>query len=224
MAVIYYPKNQLVYIRDQQVSASNYESVLLNCSPNTVLYFDTSSLMQQVDALLIPITASWALTASLSQVLIYTVSASWASSSLSASFSDTASFALNASMGSANSASWASSSLTASVLAGQYPYTTVTTNSVWWVTCSFSNTDQFIALTTSSVYYFTASNMPDSDNTSNTTLFISHSAPYTSSLVFPSNWYWMGVAPTYISASKVAVMTLKAFGPQTVVGAYSVQY
>ena len=60
MAVIYYPKNQLMYIRDTVTSSSNYESVYLNTQPNTIIYFDTSSMMQGINASLIPITASWA--------------------------------------------------------------------------------------------------------------------------------------------------------------------
>lgn len=226
MAVVYYPQDQLLYSKD--TSQGNYTALVLSSTPNVVLYFGTASNPSSASALDLPITASWARSASISLTYVTATSASWATQSMSASFADTASFALNANA--SPSASWASSSisasvaLTASIIGGQYPYTTVTTNSLWWITCSFENTDQFIGLTTASVYYFTSSNMPDVGNTSNTSLFLSHSAPYTSSLVFPSTWYWLGTAPSYISSSKVAVITLKAFGPQLVVGAYSVQY
>lgn len=71
-----------MFIRDTTVSASNFESVVLNVQPNTVLYFDTSSLINNVNAQMIPITASWALTASVTTVFATTISASWASSSI----------------------------------------------------------------------------------------------------------------------------------------------
>jgi hypothetical protein len=92
MAVIYYPKNQLLYVRDTTSSASNYESVVLAVSPNTVLYFDTSSAVTAESAMNLAVTASWALTASISQVLNVVSSASWASSSVSSSYVPTSNY------------------------------------------------------------------------------------------------------------------------------------
>src|ERR1035441_5715065 len=93
MAVIYYPKNQLLYIRDTTSSASNYESVVLAVSPNTVLYFDTGSGVTAENAMNLAVTASWALSASVSLVYGSVTSASWATASISASYSATASWA-----------------------------------------------------------------------------------------------------------------------------------
>jgi hypothetical protein len=92
MAVIYYPKNSLLYIRDTVTSASNYESVVLSIQPNTVLYFDTSSV-SALTPTQVPWTASWALTASIALNAGGTsASSSWASSSISASYAITASY------------------------------------------------------------------------------------------------------------------------------------
>lgn len=227
MAVIYYPKNQLVFIRDQQVSSSNYESVLLNCSPNTVLYFDTSSLMQQVNALLIPITASWAMTASVSQIFVTSISASWATQSLTsdtASFAYTASFALNANA--SPSASWASSSLSASYVGPVSPYQTISTSSTNWITCSFVGSPiQQIELGRTGSYFFTASNMPSSGQVSDIVLYISHSGtPNTSSLTWPSNWVSLGsTLPNFITATRFAVLWLHATDNGVVMGSFTSQ-
>jgi hypothetical protein len=221
MAVIYYPKNQLVYIRDQTVSASNYESILLNVSPNTVLYFDTQSLMQSVNALLIPITASWALTASLSTVILVT-SSSFASSSFTASY-----LTSGASASYSNSSSYAVSASYAvnGGGGGNGPYTLITASGTNVITMDFTIPEAFINLTSAALYSFTASNPPISASVSNTTLFISHSVTTaTSSLSFPSNWVFLGSTPTYITNSRVAMLTLKAYGPQYFVGAYANQF
>ena len=206
MAVIYYPKNQLMFIRDTTVSASNFESVVLNVQPNTVLYFDTSSLINNVNAQMIPITASWALTASVSTVFATTVSASWATQSLSSSYATTASFALNG------------------VGGGNGPYTLITA-SANLITLDFNVSEVFVNLTAAALYSFTASNPPVSSSMASTTLFISHSVTTaTSSLSFPTNWSFLGSTPTYITNSRVAMLTLKAYGPQYFVGAYAVQF
>lgn len=222
MAVIYYPKNQLVYIRDQQVSSSNYESVLLNCSPNTVLYFDTSSLMQQVNALLIPITASWAMTASISNTFNI-VSSSFASSSYTASY-----LTEGVSASYASTASTATTATTASYAlngggGGNGPYLTITASSNL-ITIDLTLSEQFVTLNSAALYTFTASNPPLSSSVASSTLFISHSAAATSSLSFPANWSFLGSTPTYITNSRVAMLTLKAYGPQYFVGAYAVQF
>lgn len=231
MAVIYYPKNQLMYIRDTTVSASNFESIVLNVAPNTVLYFDTQSLIQTVNATQIPITASWALTASISTIFATTVSASWASASISASYSGTASYAINA--GGGNSASWASSSVsasysvnadTASMIASNYvSYGTLLTSSTNWITMSLADRYEFVSITTGLLYNFTCSNLPSSTQVSETALYISNSAATTSSLSFPPNWQFLGSKPTAITASKSAILNLIAYG-QNVLATFAPQF
>ena len=83
MAVVYYPKDQLLYSKD--TSQGNYEALVLASSPNVVLYFGTASTATSASALDLPITCSWARSASVSLVFETIASASWASQSLSAS-------------------------------------------------------------------------------------------------------------------------------------------
>lgn len=197
MAVIYYPKNQLLYIRDTVVSASNYESIVLACSPNTVLYFDTSSMVTAASAMNLAVTASWALTASISQVFVTTTSASWASQSLSASYAP----------GGVSNA-----------------YVTIATSSLRWITASYLTPEQFVTIGVSASYNFTCSDVPASGQVATVTLYISNSAAFTSSLSFPSDWVFMGSVPTYISTSKAAILSLKNYGGALNVAAFTVQY
>jgi hypothetical protein len=187
MAVIYYPKNQLMFIRDTVTSASNYESVYLNVQPNTIIYFETSSYMQSINASTIPITASWAMTASISTVLFYT-STSFASSSISASYSNTASFATTSSYllnyVPTVSSSWASQSLSssyansASYAAGAgatLPYTLITASATNYITIDLTLPEQYTILTAAASYSFAAINAPSSASVSTVALFISNS-------------------------------------------------
>jgi hypothetical protein len=212
MAVIYYPKNQLIYIRDTTTSGSTFESVYLNTQPNTIIYFDTSSMMQGVNASLIPITASWAMTASLSTVIATTViadSASWSSASLSSSYAGTASFALNGGGGGSATAS---------------AYTTIMTSSLNWITMSFLDQEEFVNISVGALYNFTCSNVASSSQVMSTTLYINNTATATSSLAFPANWVFMGTVPTYISTSKSAVLSLRNYGGALNVAAFATQY
>ena len=208
---------------------------MLSSTPNVVLYFGTASVPTSASALDLPITCSWARSASISLTYVTVTSASFSDTAsyalnvpTTASFALTASIALNASP--SISSSWSSASLsasianTASVMSAESPFTTVTTNSIFWITASFAIPDHFISLPTAGLYYFTCSNPPSAGNVSSTTMFISHSAAATSSLVFPGNWSFLGTVPTYISSSKIAVLSLKAYGPQVFVGAFAVQY
>lgn len=228
MAVIYYPKNQLMYIRDTTVSASNFESIVLNVSPNTVLYFDTSSLIQTVNATQIPITASWALTSSLSIITSVEVSASWASSSYTASYIDfpivtasyasasttcesasytvTASFALNGGGGGSTTAS---------------AYMTITTASNW-ITVSFLDSEEWVNITAAALYNFTCSNVASSSQVMSTTLFINNTATATSSMAFPSDWVFIGNAITSLSRS--AVLSLRNYGGVKTVASLGFQF
>lgn len=228
MAVVYYPIGQKLYSKD--TAQGNYQALVLASSPDVVLYFGTASVPTSASALDLPITCSWARSASISNTYNTYTSGGWATESLSASytlsssFSDTASFALNASMGSANSASWASSSLSSSYM-NFAPYTTLTTSSLNWITCSFLDNKEWLFLGTSSVTYnFTCSNLPSAGQYGNVSLFISNSfTGNTASVTFPSNWVFIGLAPTFITASRCAYLNLEAFGSQ-VVAMWATQY
>lgn len=229
MAVIYYPKNQLMYIRD--TTSASYESVYLNVQPNTIIYFDTSSYMQSIDASTIPITASWAMTASVTQIFGVVVSASWASQSLSSSFATTSSYLLN--YVPTVSSSWSSQSLSssyansASYVAGAgttLPYTLITASAANYITVDLTLPEQYIILTAAALYSFAAINAPASASVSSVALFISNSVAATSSLSFPGNWWFLGSVPTYITNSRGAMLSLKCYGSQSFVAAFAAQY
>lgn len=222
MAVLYYPKNSLMYIRDTVTSASNYEGVFLNVQPNTIIYFDTSSMMQGINASLIAITASWAQTASVSQVFVTTVSASWATSSytasyltsgVSASFSSTSSNALTA--------SFALNGGGGSTTASAYVSYSIVNN---WITMSFIDQEAWVSINTAALYNFTCSNIASASQVMTTTLFINNTATATSSFAFPTDWVFMGTTPTSITSSKCATLTVRNYGGLKNVAAYSVQY
>lgn len=117
-------------------------------------------------------------------------------------------------------ASWAQ---TASIVAPYSPYTIDTTSSLNWVTVSFNSGDQYVSIVTGNLYSFTCSNMPPTGQTANVSLFIDNSSSATSSFSFPANWIFLGSAPTSITASKSAVLSLKAFGGNKVIAAYGFQ-
>jgi len=124
-------------------------------------------------------------------------------------------------------ASWATNALTASVMAPSLPYVTIVTSSANWITCSFLDTDEYVNIATGSVTYnFTCSNLPASSKTSNLTLFLNNTitGTNTASLSFPANWSFVGLAPTYITASKHAVLNLKAWGTSNIAAAWNPQY
>ncbi len=200
-----------MYIRDTVTSASNFESVFLNVQPNTIIYFDTSSMMQGVNASLIPITASWAMTASVSNTLISIATASWASQSFSSSYTTTASFA--------NTASYIATTNYAA-------YSTLITSSTYWITCSFLTASQVVSFTTGSVTYaFTSSNHPTSGQYADVILYITNSLTGNSaSLSFPATWTNVaGSWPTSIAAGKSAIVWLRAYDTNTVIGTYNKQ-
>lgn len=213
-----------MYIRDTVVSSSNFESVVLNCQPNNVIYFDTSSYLNSVNAAMIPITASWALTASITQVF---VSSSFANT---ASYSGTSSFAINAN--SSPSSSWASASISASYavnadtasMMSNSPYITLATSSLNWITASLGDDFEFVALTISASYNFTCSNLPTGNVVSEVSMLISHSAPFTSSLSFPSNWSFLGIKPTSVTGSRMIMLDLMAFGSNYIIATWAPQF
>ena len=110
MAQIFYNTGDLILSRSTAVPGQ--VSLLLNTSPaGSVFYFDSSGNLQGLTASFMPVTASWAQTAS-----VFLSSASIAGTATSASYSQTASFALN----------------------GAGTGTTLTTGSTYSVTASWS--------------------------------------------------------------------------------------
>jgi len=204
MAVLFYPKGQILARRDS--STPLYEQLELACNPNAVIYFDTGSFPSMISSSFLYLTSSWALTAS--------VTILFSSNSLSSSYADTASFALNAAAGGGGG------NTTSSVT----PYSTIVTSSTNWITASFLNSDQFVAIVSGALYNFTCSNLPSSNTSSNLSLFISNTAVVTCSLAFPSDWVFMGNVPLSLSSSRSAVLSLKNYGGTKTVAAFAVQY
>jgi hypothetical protein len=114
--------------------------------------------------------------------------------------------------------------LTASSVVGTQPYVTLTTSSTNWITCSFNDFKEYISLTTALVYNFTCSNPPASNQYAATSLFISNTITgQTASLSFPSSWTFIGLSPTYITASKNAYLNIESFGGK-IVAVWGAQY
>ena len=158
-------------------------------------------------------TASWALTAvnGGTQLVTGSIYPITASNALTASFAVTYSYTTQS----------------ISSIASQ-SYSTITTSSTNWITASFAtsntNVEQYISIPSSSAYNFTCSNVPIGSSVSNLSLFLNNTSTNTSSLSFPSNWIFMGVVPTYITSSKSAILSLKAFGNGQIVAAWGQQY
>ena len=82
-----------------------------------------------------------------------------------------------------------------------------------------------VALTTGSIIYsFTSSNHPSSGQLADISIYLNNTMTTTASLSFPSAWKNIGTGwPTSITASKVAIISLRAYDTNTVVGSYNVQ-
>ena len=103
-------------------------------------------------------------------------------------------------------------------------YVTLATGSNNYITCSFLDGNESITLVNSALYTFTSSNHPSNGQVANLYLHISHSATSTSSLAFPESWTNLGAGwPTYISASKMAIIWLRCMDTSMVMGTYTVQ-
>lgn len=204
MALFYFPKANNLGLRNAW--DSTYQELIIANNPNMVFYFDTGSTINSASALVLGITSSWAQTASISQVLQTVISASWSSQSLSSSYTITASYASNAGVGSVT------------------PYTTLTTSSTNWITASFLVPEQYVTITNALSYSFTSSNLPSAGQVASTVVYIANTATATSSLAFPSDWVFMGMAPTYITASKDAVLSLRNYGGTKIVAAFTPQF
>ena len=132
--------------------------------------------------------------------------------------------------GTATSASYsltASYAATASSTSPSFPYITIVTSSTNWITCSFNDQYEYVNLTVSGSYSFTSSNLPDVGKLSDLSLFINNTITgtgQTASLSFPSSWLnFNGGWPTQLTASKNALIFLRAFGTSPLIGTYQLQ-
>jgi hypothetical protein len=199
MALLYFPKSAYLGVRESFNPL--YDQLTLATNPNMVFYFDSASAAVAASSSGLFITCSWAQSASVSQVFQVISSASWASQSLSASFASNAG-------GSGNSTT----------------YVTITTSSTNWITASFSNGEQFVNITSPLSYSFTSSNAPASGTVASTTIYINNTATATSSLAFPNDWVFIGSFPTYITASRGAVLSIRNYGGTKTVASFAPQY
>jgi len=100
-------------------------------------------------------------------------------------------------------------------------YTTITSGSDNWITCSFNRSEQYFDLTTGLNYTITCSNPPIANRLSDTRIFFNNTAAATSSLTFGAGWKNLsGGWPVSITSSKSFMVVLTAYGPTTVVGSF----
>ena len=178
------------------------------------------------------ISASYSTSASWAPMPSVSNSSSWASSSISASYADkTLSASYAPSSGGTSlitgstypiTSSWAVNVVNGGT--GTTAYTTITTSSTNWITCSFSDTREYINIAHSASYNFTCSNVPTSNQIAEVSLFINNTVNKTSLLSFPANWIFLGSKPTAITASKSGILSLQSYGPSIQVAGFSVQY
>lgn len=244
MAVVYYPKQSVLFKRDT-VSAS-FEQVVLNTTPNTIFYFGSSSI-SEISGSTIYITASNALTASFisgfiesasfasfalssswapSSQTVSSISSSWASSSVSSSYATTALNVLNG----VNSASYA---LSASYSPFNQTYQTNTISS------SYASSSLTASFLTAGTYQITSSwvvNLPSHTSSwsgnsivSNTTLYASQSqwsvsASYASSSTTAATATNLGLTAYNISvtqASQSRLSITSSYASSSVSSSYS---
>jgi len=119
----------------------------------------------------------------------------------------------------------ASYALTASYISPISSYVTLTTSSNNGITCSFADINESVVLVNSALYTFTNSAIPTANGqVVDLILHISQSSTSTSSLSFPANWSSLGSAwPTSITASKMAIVWLRAMDTNMIMGTYNVQ-
>lgn len=92
------------------------------------------------------------------------------------------------------------------------------------MTCSFATPEQYLTITTGNDYWFTSSNLPTTGNIRDVTVYINNTAAQTSSITIPSSWKNLGGTwPTYLTASKSAILSLRAYGPSTIVGSFNAE-
>lgn len=109
----------------------------------------------------------------------------------------------------------------ASYIVANRAYTTLTSGSDNYITCSFGIAEQYFDLTTGLNYTITCSNPPPDGRLSDIRIFVNNTAVVTSSLAFGASWKNLsGGWPATISASKSFMITLTAYGQNTVVGSF----
>jgi hypothetical protein len=232
MAVIYYPSSASVYTR--QVNSGLVEQTI-GLTPDTVFVF-TSNPQGFTSSLVYNNSASHAILSDTASYFSGSIS-----NATSASYSLTASFALNGGGGGGTGSLSSSYALTASFAlnggggggggggntTNSSSYSTIFTSSLNWITCSFAETPtQWVNITTASNYSFTASNIPPLGNSQSADIliYINNTSQYTCSLTFPSTWINVSSTwPTSITASKNAVIWLKAFDNNTIIGTMNIQ-
>lgn len=170
------------------------------------------------------LSASWAPMPTVSN------SSSWASSSVSASYATYAATAANATSASyaptptlVTSASLAASSISASYVSSVSKIIGDLNTIVRVPTMSIDfNVAMFHSSSLTASMYLTASNLGVGKMAS---LKLNASASANWNIYYPSQWVWLGTAPTVVSASKVAVISLTAFGnaDSDIVGSFAMQ-
>ena len=188
-------------------TADNNRKDILNVT-NSGIFINGNISCSVITASLLSGTASFAITASytLTGNATPSDSASWASASISASYAITASYALNGG------------------LSPTTTFTVITLGLSNGITASLNDGDQYIAISNGLLYTFTSSNTPAINNSATCTVFFHNTATdQTSSLAFPPAWIFMGNAPTSITSSRSAVLSLKAYY-NTVIAGWSTQY
>lgn len=159
------------------------------------------------------------------------ITASFQGTATSASYAVSASYAPNLyPQQFLPSASWASSSISASYAPPSAPsnyltYADASTSSLNWITASFANVFHTSSLAVAGIYSFTSSNHPVAGQYADTTIYITNTiVAATASLSFPATWVNMnGGWPTSITASKNALLSLRAIDTSTVFGTWALQ-
>jgi len=144
-----------------------------------------------------------------------------ASYALTASYAESASYAENAySSEISNTASYIS-------ITNYSLYSTIYTSSMHWITCSFLTSSQIVDFKTGSVIYaFTSSDHPSDGQYADIILYINNTfeGENSASLSFPSEWINVaGSWPTRINKGKKAIIWLRAYDFNTVIGTYNKQ-
>jgi hypothetical protein len=93
------------------------------------------------------------------------------------------------------------------------------------ITTSFVNPpNKQTNITLAQAYSFTCSNLPAANYVSDILLYITNTTVSTSSLSFPAGWVNLGGGwPTALSASRAAMLWLRATGEGTVMGSFNAQ-
>ena len=104
-------------------------------------------------------------------------------------------------------------------------YADAPTSSLNWITASFATVFQTSSLAVAGVYSFTSSNHPAVGQYADTAVYITNTiVAATASLSFPATWINLnGGWPTSLTASKTALLNLRAIDTSTVIGTWAQQ-